>query len=133
MFGPGEPKTIDELLARLARIRQIHVMWIPRFKEPWKDPLGCLARIGITYEEAEERILAFLSKADLHKGPEESKNPRIPEHKWVFYVTISLMGWMRDLYIKLSSRIPEEICVESFHEREKPIDYVEEEEDDELR
>lgn len=128
MPSGNEPRTIDELIERLRRIQKCKVNWRPRLKpgETWKDPWGCLWRLGITEADA-ERFLSTLTEQELHKGPTSSYDPKWPEDKWVFY-TPSPPGVTPscELYIKISSKSGSEITIESFHEREKPEDLIEE-------
>ena len=128
-----EPTDIDDLLRITKNALKINVQKRPRMNpiDAWKDPDGCCQRMGILWKEALEMIIVPLRKEDLFKGPEPSRDARTPQKKWIFKVyTPPEIEPRRRLYIKLSSRGPNELLVESFHETSKPSDYVDYEEED---
>lgn len=133
MEDSQEPDSIDDLLQITKNALVINVQKRPRMKptDAWKDPDGCCQRMGVTWKEALETIIVPLRKEDFYKGPEPSRDSRTPQQKWIFKVyTPPGIEPRRRLYIKLSSRCPTELLVESFHETEKPSDYVDYDEED---
>ncbi len=108
-----EAKSLGELIHRLRSPKKIS--FIPRHKEPDKDPFAFMDAIGITVEDAKD-IVENLSEGECRKENDESQNPKFPAHKWIFHHHYHCISLSVDIYIKISSVSPESITVESFHE-----------------
>ena len=101
----GEPKDVDELLLRARLCRQFR--FIPRRKEPRKNPKTVLNRLALSRLDA-ELIIASLKKSECISPKEGTAcdDPRIPcQRMWAFKHAFHPMvgDGPRNLYIKLSS------------------------------
>jgi hypothetical protein len=117
----NEPTQIDDCLARIRQAKADQVQFSMRFKEPDKNPIRFMERLGITKEEAVDDIIKTLRADECIIPYEENKSPGFTDHVWIFKrrnYTFVENGVRTTLAIYIKVSFPEELpfYVISFHE-----------------